>query len=422
MSEFIYTQKKAQQYHGPFSSSDWNERVEQNYSDLVYLYNKYGVIDKKIAELIERVIKDNIFLTNAVNDLFDRIRVIESQYTNQISLFSKSQIDASPFISTTYALSSSEALEYNDQYNHLTLPVVSGSSHSKIKFINAAKGQVIPDFLETRLDTNLPGGDGNGAIIDTTPIVNAFLNQPDKVWRRNVILNSPNPLGVSLYLYVKVPSSTSIGSTISNMLTLSPYPSNGVDVVKIEYTTKSNPTLSDADAYLPLNSSGLYEGNYDAVTKIAPGGWPTVGSDTCVNSGPLCFYYADKSITAFRILLRQKNYVVENSKYVYTYGLSDMDIRYNKFLPKGRAFIKFDAPTGKTIASILNVSPKIYNVSETNLSDVFSHRVFYKSGSDYVLTNPGTSSTVYVETTLNLLEDKIPPVLSDLIIEADYNT
>lgn len=422
MSEFIYTQKKPQQYHGPFSSSDWNERVEQNYADLVYLYNKYGVIDKKVAELIERVIKDNLFLTNAVNDLFDRIRVIESQYTNQISLFSKSQIDASPFVSTAYALSSSESLEYNDQYNHLTLPVVSGSSHSKIKFINASKGQVIPDFLETRIDTNLPGGDGNGAIIDTTPVVNAFLNQPDKVWRRNVILNAPNPLGVSLYLYVKVPSSTSIGSTISNMLTLSPYPSNGVDVVKIEYTTKSNPTMSDADAYIPLNENGLYEDNYDAVTKVAPGGWPTVGSDTSVNSGPLCFYYADKSITAFRILLRQKNYVVENSKYVYTYGLSDFDIRYNKFLPNGRSFVKFDAPSGKTIASIINVSPKIYNVSETNLSNVFSHRVFYKSGSDYVLVNPGTSSTVYVEVTLNMLEDKIPPVLSDLIIEADYNT
>jgi hypothetical protein len=99
-----------------------------------------------------------------------------------------------------------------------------------------------------------------------------------------------------------------------------------------------------------------------------------------------------------------------------------MDIRYNKFLPKGRAFIKFNAPTGKTISSILNVSPKIYNVSETNLSDSFSHRIFYKSGSDYVLTNPGTSSTVYVEVTLNMLEDKMPPVLSDLIVEADYNT
>lgn len=421
MSEFIYTQKKPQQYNGPFSSHDWNEKVEQNYSDLVYLYNKYAVIDKKIAELIERVIKDNIFLTNAVNDLFDRIRVIESQYTNQISLFSKSQIDASPFVTTSYALSSSEALTYNEQFNHLTLPVVSGSSHSKIKFINASKGQVIPDFLETRIDTNLPGGDGNGAIIDTTPVVNSFLNQPDKVWKRNVIMDAPNPLGVSLYLYVKIPNAASIGSTVSNMLTLSPYPSNGVDVVKVEYTTRSNPTMSDADTYLPLNSSGLYQDNYDAITKVPPGGWPTVGSDTCVNSGPLCFYFAEKPITAFRILLRQRNYVVENSKYVYTYGLSDLDIRYSKFLPVGRSFIKFDAPTGKTINSILNVSPKIYNISETTLSDVFSYRIFYKSGSTYVLTNPGTSTTAYIEVTLKMLEDKVPPVLSDLIVEADYN-
>lgn len=421
MSEFIYTQKKPQQYHGPFQSSDWNERVEQNYADLVYLYNKYAIFDKKIAELIERVIKDNIFLTNAVNDLFDRIRNIESQYTNQMSLFSKSQIDSSPFVSTSYALSSSEALAYSDQYNHLTLPVVSGSSHSKIKFINAAKGQVIPDFLETRIDTNLPGGDGNGAIIDSTPVVNAFLNQPDKVWRRNVILNEANPLGVSLYLYVKIPSSATIGSTLSNMITLSPYPSNGVDVVKIEYTTKANPTMSEVDGYRPLNDSGLYENNYDAVTKVAPGGWSTVGSDTCVNSGPLCFYYADKQVTAFRILLRQKNYVVENNKYVYTYGLSDFDVMYTKFLPVGRSFIKYSAPTGKTISSILNVSPKMYNVSESVLSDVFSYRVFYKSGSNYTLVNPGTSSTVYVEVTLKMLEDKIPPVLSDLIIEADYN-
>lgn len=421
MSEFIYTQKKPQQYHGPFSSHDWNEKVEQNYSDLVYLYNKYSVFDKKIAELIERVIKDNIFLTNAVNDLFDRIRVIESQYTNQISLFSKNQIDAAPFVTTSYALSSSESLTYSDQFNHLTLPIVSGSSHSKIKFINAAKGQVIPDFLETRIDTNVPGGDGNGAVIDTTPVVNAFLNQPDKVWRRNVILNSPNPLGVSLYLYVKIPNAASIGSTISNMLTLSPYPSNGMDIVRIEYTTKSDPTMSDADGYLPLNSTSLYENNYDAITKVPPGGWSTIGSDTCVNSGPLCFYFGEKSITAFRILLRQRNYVVENNNYVYTYGLSDFDVTYSKFLPTGRSFVRFDAPPGKTINSILNVSPKIYNVSETSLSDVFSHRIFYQSGSNYVLTNPGTSSTVYIEVTLNMLEDKIPPVLSDLIIEADYN-
>jgi type III secretory pathway component EscV len=159
MSEFIYTQKKPQQYHGPITSSDLNEKYEQNYADLVYLYNKYGVLDKKVSEIIERIIKENIYMSNAILDLFDRIRSLESQNTNQLSLFSNSQIDASSFVSTQYALSTSEALQFDTQYNQLKLPVVSGSSHSKIKFVNPSKGQVIPDLLDTRIDPNLPGGD-----------------------------------------------------------------------------------------------------------------------------------------------------------------------------------------------------------------------------------------------------------------------
>lgn len=420
MSEFIYTQKSPQQYHGPISSSVMNEKYEQNYADLIYLYNKYGVLDKKINEIIERIIKENIFLSNAVNDLFDRIRSLESQNTNQISLYSKSQIDVSPFINTPYAVSASEALSFDEYYNQLMLPVVSGSSHSKIKFINPIRGQIIPDFLETRIDANQPGGDGTGSLIDTTPVQYAFLNQPDKVWRRNVILNSPNPLGVSLYLYVKIPSS-SVGSSVSNSLTINPYPFNGVDVVRVEYTTKISPTLSDSDVYIPLNRSGLYNENYDAVGKVAPGGWQSVGSDTVVNSGPLKFFYPDTAVTAIRILIRQRNYVVENNKYVYTYGLSDFDVRYDKFLPNGRTFIRFDAPQGKTINSITNVFPKIYNVSQTLLSSVFSYRVFYQNGSNFSLSNSGTSNTVYIEVNLSMLEDKNPPILSDLVVEADYN-
>lgn len=420
MSEFIYTQKNPQQYHGPLSSSQLNEKYEQNYADLVYLYNKYGVLDKKVSEIIERIIKENMYMSNAVMDLFDRIRSLESQNTNQLSLYSSSQIDSSPFISTPYALSTSEALQFDEKYNQLKLPLVTGASHSKIKFINATKGQIIPDFLDTRIDPNLPGGDGTGVVVDTTPVTYAFLNQSDKVWRRNVILNSPNPLGVSMYLYVKVPAS-SIGSTIANMISLSPYPFNGVDIVKIEYTDKANPTLSDADSYIALNSAGLYSDNYDAVGKVPPGGWPTVGSDAVVNSGPLSFYFAERSITAVRILIRQRNYVIENNKYVYTYGLSDFDIKYEKFLPVGRHFIKYDAPTGKTINEVSNISPKIYNISQSVLSDAFQHRVFYKNGLNYTLDNPGTSNQVYIEITLKMLDDKNPPVLSDLIIECDYN-
>jgi hypothetical protein len=420
VSEFIYTEKKSQQYHGPISSTDFNTRVEQNYSDLLYLYNKYGVLDKKLAEIIERVVKENLFLTSAINDLIDRVRALESLNTNQISFYSKSQIDLTPFVGTEYSVSSDQLIDYNEYYNQATLPKVTGSSHSKIKFINATKGQVIPDFLQTRIDNSLSGGDSSGAVIDTTPVQYAFLDQPDKIWRRNVILNEANPLGVSLYLYVKIPLG-SVGSSLSNCITLVPYPANGVDVVKVEYTTSPSPSLSDKDVYLPVNP-GYYDGQVDAIGKVAPGGWSTLGSDTIHNSGPLNFYFAEKQVTAVRVLLRQKNYVIENSKYVYTYGLSNMDIRYDKFMPTGKTFVKFTAPEGKTINEVTNVIPKIYNVSQSLVPEISSYRVFYPNGDTYSPnSNTGTSSDVYIEISMSVADNKIPPVLSDLIIQADYN-
>ena len=117
--------------------------------------------------------------------------------------------------------------------------------------------------------------------------------------------------------------------------------------------------------------------------------------------------------------MRQKNYFAENGKFIYTYGLSDMDIRYDKFLPTGRIIFKFDAPQGTLISSIVSVTPKIFNVSESLLSDAFEYRVIYNDGSVYTEENPGSSNTVWIEVTLNQLPDGTAPVLSDLII--NYN-
>jgi hypothetical protein len=117
--------------------------------------------------------------------------------------------------------------------------------------------------------------------------------------------------------------------------------------------------------------------------------------------------------------MRQKNYLIENNKYIYTYGLSDLDIRYDKFLPTGRMIFKFDAPEGQTISSITSVTPKIYNVSPSLLSQAFSHRVIYNDGSIYTLDNPGSSNSVWIEVTLNQLPDGTAPVLSDLVV--NYN-
>jgi hypothetical protein len=197
---------------------------------------------------------------------------------------------------------------------------------------------------------------------------------------------------------------------------MNPFPTFGVDILSIEYTTTQDPSLTESDTWIPLNRDRLYDGIVSAKGKVPPGGWTINGSDAILNAGPMAFYFAELDISAIRFVMRQKNFLVENGKNIYSYGLSDIDIRCDKFLPTGRAIFKFDAPQGQTISSVDYVTPKIYNVSPAILSQVFNYRVIYRDGSIYTTDNPGSSNTVWIEVTLSQLPDGTAPVLSDLII------
>lgn len=415
MSEIINTKKRDYQYNGPVESSDYNLRIEENYKDLVFLYNKANILDNKLNQAFERVLKDHKFLSAALKDLEDRVYALETS-SQTLSIYSYSQLDYSSFIGTDFAISSTELLSFDPIYNIITLPRVSSSSFSKLKFTTPIVGQVVPDFFKSRIDISFPGVDGPGSVVDTTPIYNAILDSADKVWKRNIIANTPSPSGAQLMLYVKVPNETA-GSAKSNMIKLNPYPTFGVDIFSLEYTTKQNPTLTNADGWFPLNVNAYYDANVDAIGKVPPGGWSIVGSDNIRNSGPIAFIFPDTDITAFRVKLNQRNYFTESGKYIYTYGLSDLDIRYDKYLTSGKMIIKYTAPNDDVISEITNVTPKIYNVPFSLLSNAFSYRVIYNDSGTYTLDNPGASNEVWIEITLNMLDDKTAPVLSDLIVE-----
>lgn len=421
MTEIINTKKRDYQYNGPVESSDYNLRIEENYKDLVYLYNKSNILDSKLSQAFERVLKDHIFITAAIKDLEDRVLALESTQ-NKVSIHSFSQLDYANFIGTPFAISGTELLTFDPIYNIITLPKILSGSYSKIKLGNVNVGQIVPDMFKAMIDISYPGVDTGGAIIDTTPIYNSILDAPDKVWKRNVVTESASPAGAQMMLYVAVPSEIS-GSLKTNMIKLNPYPAFGTDIVSIEYTQAINPTMTESDGWRPLNSKSYYNDDQEAIGKVPPGGWSIVGSDTVVNSGPLAFIFPDTDITALRIKFRQRNYLVELGKYIYTYGLSDLDIRYDKFLPTGKMIIKFTPPNGDLVNNVINVTPKIYNVPLSLISTAFSYRVIYGvpsiGGMSYTESNPGASNSVWIEVTLNMLDDKTAPVLSDLIIQYD---
>lgn len=418
MSDIIRTKKRDITYNGVVDSADYNNRIEENYQDLLNLYNKSNILDNKISQAFERVLKDQLFLSNAILDLTDRISALE-QNISQSSIHSYSQIDYTSFVGTPFSISSSDLLSFDPYYNIVTLPIISGSSTSKLKFYNNNTGQVVPDFFKTYIDNSYAGVDTNGVVVDTTPTYYSILDDPNRVWKRNIISSSENPAGSQMMFYVKIPSEYT-GSTKTNCIKLNPYPLHATDVYSIEYTSKINPNLAESDGWTALNYLGLYDGYDPAIGKIAPGGWYEKGEDTIRNSGPLCFYFAELDITAIRIKFHQRNYFKELNKYIYTYGLSNMDIRHDKFMSSGKMIFKFNAPTGKLISSVNDVIPHIYNVPQSSLSDVFSYRVIYKDGNTYTLDNPGSSESVWIEVTLTALEDKTPPVLSDLTVNKSF--
>lgn len=417
MADTIHTQKRSAQYRGPVNSADQNSRIEENYKDLLYLYNRIKLVDSKLAQSFERVIKDQAFLANTIKDLMDRVAALEAE-DKKISVHSFSQLDYVNFAGTSFAVSATDLLSFDPYYNAITLPKVSGSSTSKLKFFNSSVGQIVPDFFKTFIDNSFVGVDSPGSVVTTTPVYNAILDDPNRVWKRSIISDDSSVSGAQMMFYAKVPSEFT-GSTKTNCIKLNPYPMYSVDISSIEYTTTPNPTLTSTDTWIPLNSLGLYNNVQDAIGKVAPGGWTTLGSDTIYSSGPLVFYFPDKEITGIRIKMNQKNYFKELDKYIYTYGLSDLDIRYDKFLPSGKTIFKFSAPQGQLINEVTDVEPFIYNVRLSQMSSAFSYRVIYDDAGTYSLSNPGASSHVWIEVTLNMLEDKTPPVLSDLVIS--YN-
>lgn len=415
MADILKTKKRDYKYNGPVDSSDYNARIEENYQDLVYLYNRANIIDAKLATAFERVLKDHVFLANAIQDLSDRVTALESA-SNVLSIYSFSQLDYANFVGTSFAVSGTELLSFDPIYNIVTLPKVSSGSFSKLKFGQSGVGQIVPDYFKTRIDISYAGVDTSGAVIDSTPIYNCILDAPDKVWRRTVVSDTNPTTGAQMMLYVQIPNDA-VGILKSNVIKLNPFPSFGCEIYSIEYTTVDNPSLSSSDTWIPLNKNSFYDSVSSAIGKVAPGGWSVLGSDSIKNSGPLCFQFPEANITAIRAKMHQKNYLTETSKYVYTYGLSDLDVKYEKYLQTGKMIIKYSAPAGEVIEEVTNVSPKIYNVAESQLDEAFSYRIIYDDAGTYSLTNPGANNHVWIEVTLNQLDDKTAPVLSDLIIE-----
>ena len=287
---------------------------------------------------------------------------------------------------------------------------------SKFKVTNADGRDFVPTSFET-IANGVPGTLDRAAdsyVVDSD-LYFAVINEVGKVYERNVIAQTSDPGGAAVDLFMKVPTEF-LSTNKSNVLVIHPYPALGCEIESIEYSTVRNPSLNATDSYTPLNSNLYGNGNADAVGWVAPGAWM---GDEIENAGIKAFYFDAKDITALKIRIRQKSFMVEGGKYLYAYGLSNIDLRYDSFSNTGKTIIRFDAPDGSTISDVSNVEFDIYNVAAGAKATLSDYRIIWETAYDsgtYTTTSVPFSQRVWVEVTLNKADDGTSPALSGLTI------
>lgn len=416
MSKNPYTKKSSRRYRGPSDSESFNELNESLYEDLVFLYNATNEIDANLDEAYSVFGKNLEGLSKEIEKL--KLDLKNVQETGQAFSFGPNiKDDTSRFDGTAYEINSLDKIYFNSRFKSYTLPRVADSSISRLKYLNENGEIRVPPSLEMVV---IPDGTSveSGAIVKTTLPYDAVLENPGQVWERNVLSSDPNGEAV-MDLFFTLPQDLA-SVEYANVLSLIPYPMYNVDIVGIYYTTEVGPTLgTNSTVWTPLNVDSNHLNNPDAVGYIAPGAW---AGDEIDNSGAKTFIFPSEKITAMRITLRQTEpYDVSSvsapDEYIYTYGLSSLDVKFDKFQESGKIIYQIEPNTGDTFSSIDSVQPDVYNVPAGALEDVFSYRVIWETALDsgtYTLSPVPSSAKAWIEVTLNKDSFQNLPVLTNL--------
>lgn len=405
MTKIPYTEKHIEQYRGPNDSAVYNKNSDDVYQDLVYLYNKANEIEAEANNAYSATAKDIKGLIKEVEDLRAELAVATSTYQPGVFLYSGSEDeDVDRFDSTAYEIIDSERLEYDGRFDKYTLPRNTTSSISKIKFLNAQGNVAIPPSLRMVVNPDQTSIDNSTSSVKTSQPYDAVLAEPGRVWERNVASEFGNDEAV-LDLFFNLPEDLT-STEFTNTINFVPFPVFEVDVLGVYYTTQPYPDLSlTGSIWTALNDTAIYYNDTAAIGYIPPGGW---AGDEILDSPPLSFTFPNKKITAIRITLRRQNpYNLTTEfaypKHVYTYGLSYLDVRYDKTSDQGKSIFKITPQAGDTISSIDQITPYIYSVGQQALADVFSYRVIWETSPDsgtYTLTPVPLSTKVWLEVTL----------------------
>lgn len=334
------TKRTAFPLRGPTSSKQFNDFTDTVVSDIVNLAKELGITENDLKENFRTVLDEVRYLNRKVAQLsqdidYEKATASRNGLRNTVHQ-SMYKVDNLSFMTVNNSLRPTISPAFG--LLHLPINAVEAKFFSNSIYNGDA---ITPGTLNVDVSgtftvvgdsafTNFE--DGALKVVEGNP-KNAFNGNNRSYWIREVQFDgSSDVTEVQCELIVTLPSQN---NTLSNVLTIHPYPMGSVDVMDISTSpdlTQSWTTLQHTDA--PTVSAPLN----NAVQKK--------------------FIFPPQDIDQVRVRLRTRNFIEEDGKKIFRLGLQELGLFLMDF-EKSSASISFSDWTAQTDAQNISSVHKI---------------------------------------------------------------
>jgi hypothetical protein len=380
------SQRYPARYRGPLISSKYNDFQEGVIEDISNLAMAVNSLSSEIS-------KSMLVLANESSYLRRQVRALRGQqdYSEKVAASSETlafrYIDVGDTRGITFLndLDDTRSSMLSADYGEVTLPP--NAIENKFYVTSLVNGVIVtpPDLIVSVKGTfdkidgkGLINYEKGGRVIAGDPTM-AFNGNNQTFWIRKVEFPIDSRVDqVECELTVTVPESV---STDSNTIEIMPFPNGTVDITELA-------TASDLGD------------NFIRVPKFEP----------IDNSTASRYHFATKTVDQIKIRLRQRNWVEENGKKVFYYGLQELGLKFidydknfilnNTFGANNSFVIEIPAPEGYGFNAIYRIDPSpnflLEDINKRHLHVKISTSSDFSSG---VIWNSDTTSAPQLTTT-----------------------
>jgi len=334
--------RRPARHRGQLISADYNDTQEEIISDIQEISSVVNSLNSKLTKSILILSNENAYLRRQISALKE-----QQNYAEQTSVRFNTVVHRFVDFSDTSGISFPNGLDDTRsamlaaEYGELTLPP--NSIENKFYVTSLTSNKIVsPPLNVTVLGTFDKGeGDGTvnyergGTVTEGTPEY-AFNGINELYWTRKIEFPLDSRVDqVECELTITVPEGS---SSNANLIEVVPFPNGSVDITELA-------TASD------LGNNFIRVSSFEPVDNLVA----------------RRYHFPAKVVDQIKIRLRQRNWIEENGKKVFYYGLQELGLKlvdYDKSYTPGASFgtnnsfiVSIPAPQGTLFRNIYNILP-----------------------------------------------------------------